>query len=304
MRVHVAQVVRARTGEAGHGAGLQRIAFFGFPVLGSCQRRFAFFGGQVFVHFGQQQRQLVVRQGVGHSVLIVNREGFTPVTLAAEDGIAQAEVRPGFAYSFLLDFFHHAVNRLLHFKPVQEIRIDQCAVLGFVGFLADVPAGHDLAYGQVEVLGETVVPAVVRGYGHDGSRPVSGQYVFRNPYRKLLSAERVNRVRTGEYPADFVDIGLAFAFGAVLGVFHVGFHRFFLFGRSQCRNHLVFRAKDHEADPEKGIGPGREDLQSFVQPFFRSVFNLEADFGPGTFANPVALHLFERVGPVQFVQTV
>ena len=304
MRVHVAQIVRARTGETGHGAGLQRIAFFGFPVLGSCQRRFAFFGRQVFVHFRQQQRQLVVRQGVRHSVLIIDREGFAPVTLAAEDGIAQAEVRPGFAYSSLLDFFHHAVNRLLHFKPVQEIRIDQGAVLGFVGFLADVPAGHDLAYGQVEVLGETVVPAVVRGYGHDGSRPVSCQHVFRNPYRKLFPAERVYRIRTGEHPAGFVDIGLAFAFGAVLGVFHIVFHCFFLFCRGQGRNHFVFRAKDHEADSEKGVRPGREYLQSFVQPFLCSVFNLEADFGPGALANPVALHLLERVGPVQFVQTV
>ena len=304
VRVHVAQVIGARTGKSRHGAGFQGIAVFGLPVLGACQGRLALFGGQVFVHFGQQQRQFVVRKGMGDAVLVVNRERFAPIALTAENGVPQAVVDLRLAQAAGFDFLHHTRNGILDAEPVQELGVDERAVFGFVGFLFDVAARHYLANGQIEVFGEAVVAAVVGRHRHNCARAVAGQYVFRNPDGQFLARKRVQGVGARKHAAHLVHFRLTLAFGAVLGVVHVGFHFRLLFGRGEGLDGFVFGAEHHEADPEKRVGACGEYPEAFGNPLGLGMVDFKAHFRAHAAANPVALHFLERVAPFQGVQTV
>ena len=57
------------------------------------QRRLTRLGRQELVHLRQSQRQALFGQRTRHAVgVVVDRERFAPVALAAEDGVAQAVV--------------------------------------------------------------------------------------------------------------------------------------------------------------------------------------------------------------------
>ncbi len=119
MRIHITEVVGRRTGKTWHCVQFKRAALLGVPVLGTPQRGFAGFGRQVFVDFRQMQRKLVLAEHYGYTVLVIYRERFPPVALAAENGITQAVVYLYFAYTFTLDEFLCSSDCILHLHPVK-----------------------------------------------------------------------------------------------------------------------------------------------------------------------------------------
>ena len=197
-RVHIAQVVCARTCKSRHGVQFQRengyivnlliidhafVCRVPSPFRGMSQRRFARFGGQEFGHFRKFQRQAAFINHVRHSVLVVNRERFAPIALAREDGVAQAEV---YFYASQIMFFHIFLgggDGFLNSQSVQvEVAIRLCTcfrrvaydtLFGIETFFAYIAAFHQRNDRQVEVLGKSVVAAVVCRYGHDGACSVS-----------------------------------------------------------------------------------------------------------------------------------
>ena len=56
---------------------------------------------------------------MGYAILIVNRERFAPVTLTAENGIAQAVVHFHLAYTLALNEALCGGYRILHFHTVE-----------------------------------------------------------------------------------------------------------------------------------------------------------------------------------------
>ena len=96
-RVHITQIVCARTCESRHCIQFQWengyvinlvVVHYTFvccvpsPFGGMSQRRFACFGRQEFGYFGKFQGQTAFINHIRHTVLVVNGERFTPVTLA------------------------------------------------------------------------------------------------------------------------------------------------------------------------------------------------------------------------------
>ena len=208
VRVHIAQVVGAAAGKSGHRALLYgpalilpsggtrqgRLSALGRQVLvhlGQGQRKFgkihgcsrsegrlSALGRQVLVHLGQGQRKFGKIHGCSRSVLIIYRERLPPVSLTGEYGIAEPVVDLPVADTHLLHLADSGGNGLLDRHPVEEAGVAHHAVLGVEALLRDIAAFDKGTYGQVEMTGKCVVPAVMGRYRHDGACTVTGQDVL------------------------------------------------------------------------------------------------------------------------------
>ena len=132
------------------------------------------------------------------AILPDDGEGLAPVTLSAEEPVAQLEVRGAFAEAFFLepdgDFF-------LGFRSgqaVEEAGVDGNAVIGVALPLFARRWLHDLFHRKVKLGGKLEVTGVMRRHGHDGSGAVTHHDVIRDPDRDLLVVHGINGVSAGE----------------------------------------------------------------------------------------------------------
>ena len=96
-------------------------------------------------------------------------DGFSPVSLAAEDPVAQFEVDHLVADLALFEETYHGLNGIGLVQSVHEAAVDVDSVFG-PGLLLYIDLGlEDLDDGQVELLGEFPVAGVVGGDCHDGA---------------------------------------------------------------------------------------------------------------------------------------
>ena len=147
VRVHIAQVVSRRTGEARHGVQFEwedalvvderlidhRVGLrVPGPLLCVAEWRLACGRGLVVVDVGQLQGQALLGNHVGHVVLVIDGEGLAPVALTGEDGIAQAVVHLHAANAGLGDVLLRGGYGLLHGEAVEG---EGSGVLGELGVL-------------------------------------------------------------------------------------------------------------------------------------------------------------------------
>ena len=105
--VHITEVVGRGACEARHGIELNGedilvvdeavlhnllVLLIPSPLGGIAQGRFASLGRQELIHLRQLNRQAFFRYHLGNPMLVIDGEGFAPVALTAEDGIAQTVV--------------------------------------------------------------------------------------------------------------------------------------------------------------------------------------------------------------------
>ena len=299
VRVHVAQIVGRRTGETRHGARLIRIPFGRMPPLGTGERRFSGARRTELRHIGQRKRQRILRQRTGRIVLIINREGLSPITLTAEDGVAQAVIDLLPANAPRLYLREHPLDGLLHVQAVEEPGIHHPPLLRIVTCDVDIAPLDHRHDAESEMFGESVVARVVRWYGHDGSRTVPRQHVVADINRQFRAGERINRIRTGENAADPFGIGHPFALGTPLRLFDIALDLRPLCVGRQCAHLFMFRRDDHERASENGIGPCGEYLQ-----FPPAAPDAEEHLRSGAAPYPVALYLLERFAPVKPLHAV
>ena len=321
--VHVAEVVGRRTRKAGH-----RVEFEGEdglvvnlavldhlvvhrvpgPYGGVAKGRFAAFGRQEFAHLGQFDGQAFCGHHLRHAVLIIYGEGFAPVALATEDGVAQAEVHLDAAQLMLRHECLGGCDGLLDAQAVEREavkglhasrgRVHHGALLGVEALLAHIGALDEGNDGQVEVAGKGVVARIVGGHGHDGTRAVACQHIVGNPNGYFAAREGVDGIRTREY-ARHAAVGNAFALGALLRGFEVGFHLGALAVGGQLLDEFALGGQHHKRHAKDGVGAGREDGEFQV-----AVLHAKLHLRAFAAANPVALCLLDRVGPVNGVQSV
>gem|GEM_PF-2497087 len=298
VRVHVAEIVRAAARETGHGAGLDGMAFVR-PVLGAGQRRLAGLGGHELVHLGELQRQAGLRHGIRDAVLVIDRERFTPVTLAREDGVAQAVIDLAAADALRLDIVDGGGDGFLDAHAVEEAGVAHRTFLGIEARLGNVASLDERDNGQVERAGEGIVAAVVRRHRHDGAGTIARQHIFGNPHGHLFTGQRVHGIGAGEHARDLAGLGDALALGLLLRLEQVCLDGFLLFRRGKLLHPVALRCQHHEGDTEDRIGARGEDRHLI---FLVAVEDMEDHLRALAPADPVALHLLERVGPVQGIE--
>ena len=222
--------------------------------------------------------------------------------MAREDGVAQAVVDLDAAYALALDELLGAGYGVFDVEAVEveavAARVDDASFFGVVALLAHVAPFDEGDDGQVEGACKGVVAAVVRGHCHYGAGAVAGQHVVAYPDGYGLAGERVDGVGTAE-DAGHAAVGHALALGALACGFEVGFDFGTALGRGQAGHPFALGRQHHEGDAEDGVGSGGEDGYGFV-----AALDAELHFGAFGAAYPVALGLFERVGPVKAVEAV
>ena len=323
MRIHVAEIVGRRSGKARHRAQFEGENGFVVdahivrhalcrlvprPACRIAEGRFARLGGEELCHLRQFEREALFRHELRHAVFIVHGEGFAPIALTAENGVAQTAVRLHASQPVRCDKSFGGGDGLFHRKPVEREalagaysgtgRIGHGAFFRVEALFAHIGALDERHDGQVEVTGESIVATVVRRHRHDGPRAVARQHIVRNPHRDFFAGEGVHRIATREH-ATHPSVGDAFAFRALGRGGHIGFHLFAAVGRGELRHEFAFGSEHHEGYPKNRVGTGGEDRELHVAVFHRKL-HLRAFRTP----DPVALRFFDRIGPVEFVESV
>ena len=198
--VHVAQEVPAAAGPTGHGVGFHGLAAEHGPVfaLGTGQGRFPVFRGQVGVDLGQGHGG--VCDALGDAVFVGDGEGFAPVALAAEHGVADAVVDFSGAATRSFDPVQSQWDGVAGAHAIPRVAVAQRgALVGACGFVG-VGAFKNGRNGQFEVGGEAPVALVASGHGHDGTRAVSGKDVVGDPHGDEGAGEGMDDVPSREDP--------------------------------------------------------------------------------------------------------
>ena len=323
VRIHVAQIVGTRPGEARHGVevdGEHRLlvdetvlhyaVLLGVPgpFLGAAQWRLARLGGLILLDLGQFDGQTLLGNHARDATLVVHRERLAPVSLAREDGIADAEVHLHASDALVGHKLLGGGDGLLHGQAVQAEavealltlggRIDDDALLGVEALLRHVGTLDERHDGQAEMAGKGIVAAVVGRHGHDGARAISGQHILGNPDGDGLAGEGVDGIRTREH-ARHLAVGHAVELRALLHIVEILVHLGLLLGCGDLRHIVRLGGQHHERHAEHRVGASGKDGKLQV-----TVLHLELHLSTLAASYPVFLRLGDRVAPVYGVEAV
>ena len=170
---------------------------------------------------------------------------------------------------------------------IRTRRVADDTFFGIEAFFAYVTTFYQRADFESEMLGKSIVAAIVGGYGHDGSCAVSCQYVIADPDGHCFTCKRIDGIRTAENTGNAA-VGDTFAFRTFLGAVKVGIYFCFLGGSGQLGYQFTFRSQYHKGHTEHGICTGSKDGK-----FEIAVFYLELYFGTFGASDPVLLSFFQ-----------
>src|SRR5690606_1098917 len=193
-------------------------------------------------------------------------------------------------------------NCLIPGKTVQEIRIDHRAGLRVEVGLRDVsvrPFEH-VDEGQVEMLCKRVVACVAEWHRHYSTCTISREDIVSDPHRNARIVERIDAIRTCENTADALDLTHTLALGSILCNFNILHDLVFPVRRSDRSDQIVFGRKHHEGDAVNGVDAGGKYAYGLA---FHPV-DREIEFAPGRTSDPVTLHFFHVLRPVDPVKTL
>ena len=229
-----------------------------------------------------------------------NRDRLAPVTLTGEYPVSQFVVDSLTSDTQLLDdmrCFFLQYGRL-HAVPLTGIDhgsgslcVSFCHILNFFTIFCD-----NLDDRNIEFLCELKVTVIMSRYTHDSTCTIISKYIVRKPDWKLLAVQRIDRISTCEHT------GLLFILKTVYIGFHGSIKDIFLYSLSClvcCKRFCksMLRCKYHECCSMKSIRSCCIDRDLLF-----SSLNREIDLCAVGFADPVCLHLFNLLRPVQFIQ--
>ena len=230
------------------------------PIGGTRQRWFAVLGRQELVDFRQHERQFAFGQRVRSTVVVVDGNGFAPIALAPEGGIAQTEVDAAFANAMQLQFINGAWDGVGHLQSVQENAVRECGLLALVSAGGNIPAFCYRRERDLEVRREIPVALIAARHRHYRASAVAAQHVIANPNRYIHMRERMLHVRAREHAAHALHLRHALALAAVFGLRYIGPDFLQLLRWRDLLDQFVFRCECHETHSENGVGAGGEDL--------------------------------------------
>jgi hypothetical protein len=196
-----------------------------------------------------------------------NRERLAPITLPAEQPVAQLEVDRSFAEFFGFepagDFLFRVGCRQTGDGNFRSGRIHRSAIVH-----KPVPIGFrigrldDLNNWQIEFGGKLEVACVVRWHGHDGAGTVAGEDVIRDPDGNFFTVDRIDGISAGENAGLFLGQFSTFQVGLLCDFDFVFCDRFTLFRRDDLLNEPVFRRQHHIGRAKKRVGTRGENRDS------------------------------------------
>ena len=298
VRIHIPEIVGAAAGESRHRALLYRITII-CPILRSSKRRFSGLRRQVFVNLRQLERQFVEWHRSGHPIFEIHRERLAPISLAGKYGITKTVIGLAASQTVSLNIVLGSLNGILHLHSVQETGVYHHSFLCIKTLLTHVRTLYQRNNRKIESLCKRIVTAIVSRNRHYGSSTITGKYIFRHPYRHLLSCQRIGSIGTCENAAYCMSLGYSLPFRLLAGLGKIGLHLILPLSHSKLLHPLALRSKHHKSHAKDSISPGSEDGHII---FLTSVGNLEYHFSTVAATNPVTLHILQGIGPIQILK--
>ena len=272
------------------------------------QWRFSGFRRQKFIYLRKFQRQLALINHIRHTILVINRKRFTPITLTRENSVTQTIVYFYTTQLMLLHIFFGYGNSFFDSQSVQvqvAIRSSSCfrritydTFFSIEAFFRHITTFYQWNDRQVEVFCKSIVTTIVSRNSHNGSCTISSQYIVADPYWNRFTSKRIHCIRTTEYTGNTA-IGDTFTFGTLLSTVQISFHFCFLCLSCQYRNQFTFRSQYHESNTKHSISTSSKDGK-----FQIAVFYLETYLCTFRTTNPVTLCFFQRISPIYSFQSV
>ena len=304
--VGITQIIPGGAQEGVHGIGFTgcvSTAFRAFAVnefFGGCQRRFST-GSKAYV-LRQTNRQLVFRnQNLATMRAIDDRNRSAPITLTADQPIAQTIVYTAFTEAFSFSLVHDSAHSLVHFHAGEFAGVNQHAFFFFVSaghffqlqLFADWADSND--FFNAVFVSKHPVTLVTGRNAHNGAGTVIIQYIVGYPDFYLAAGERVNAVYAGEYALFFGFAGSTFNFGLITNtlaesVDFVSLRIVF----ANLFNQRMLGSQSHEGYAVSSIRTGGVNSNSIVQ-----CRNFKGEFQAFAAADPVVLHGFYALGPAR-----
>ena len=326
VRVGIAQVIPTGAGKGVHGIGLtlgRATADRAGGLVELLALGEGLAGTQVQV-LGQRHRQLVLGHGHDAAVLAVDgRDGVAPITLTADEPVAQTELDLATAAAHGLEVGHDgslALGVLAAAHAGVLARLDQRA-LGSVGAIPVDGLGMEGVDGlaasldgsailivqddrhdrQVVLAGELKVALVAAGNGHDGTGAVVGNDIVGNPHGDLLAVDGVYHVAARK-GAVLLEGTLGALDGRdMLGVLDdLGHGLLVLRTLDELVQTRVLGSQDKEGDTEERVGSRGEDgdlTLVALDGLAILVAQGKVDLGALGTTDPVGLHLLDALGP-------
>ena len=326
VRVGIAQVIPAGAGEGVHGIGLtlgRATADRAGGLVELLALGESLAGAQVQV-LGQRHRQLILGHGHDTAVLAMDgRDGVAPITLAADEPVAQTELDLATPAAHGLEVGHDGslalgVLAAAHagvlaglderaLGSVGAIPVDGLGMEGIDGLAAGLDGSaivivqddrHDR---QVVLTGKLKVALVAAGNGHDGAGAVVGNDIIGNPHGDLLAVDGVYHVAAGKGTV-LLEGALGTLDGRdMLGVLDdLGDGLFVLRALDELMQTGVLGSQDKEGDTEERVGSRGEDgdlALVALDGLAILVAQGKVDLGALGAADPVSLHLLDALGP-------
>ena len=233
--------------------------------------------------------------------------------MARNAPVAQAVLRFRLARRSSLQLGGDGIEGSLKIQTVEFVAVDQNAV-----FLVGIPVlplrrvkrlavhANHLFYRQMILFGKGEIALVVRGHGHHRAVAVAPQHIVRHPHFQPFAVERVDDKAAGGH-AFFLHgrhIGFRHAAGLAFGNERLQCRLLFGCGGGQ----RVLGGHGHIRRAHQRVGTGGVHLHklavAFRQPFAAVGGYLKTHRHAARFANPVTLHGFHLLGPIQAIQIV
>ena len=142
----------------------------------------------------------------------------------------------------------------------------------------------------------------MRRHSHNCSCAVTGEHILAHPHRHLFAGKWINGIRACEDTCHLSGLGHSFTLCLLLCKGKILLNGTLLLRCSQLLHPVALRSKHHKGNSKDRIGTGGEDCH-IVLLFAARSDGLEDHLRTLRLAYPVALHLLERICPIQFIQS-
>ena len=308
------------------------------PILRLRKRRLARSRRLVVLKLRQGKRKVAFIHKRLRAVFPVNdRERLAPVALTREEPVAELVLRLGLADALGFQPFDHLLLRILHRKPCDEPAVHHHAIRNIgIGHLASIwhtrggrdallrvrsrrglrpspfpiprslfPFRHHLIDRQIEDLREIEVALIMRRHGHDRARAVGGEHIVGDEDRDLVAVHGIYAHHACQTNARLLLVqlrALKIALGGGLPLIRL--HLVGVVNRPICepfRDQRMLRRQHHVCRPEERVAPCGE-YGDGISPTRPTSNHPEIHQRARGFADPVALHLLDALGPVKLIE--
>src|SRR5687768_6993665 len=212
---------------------------------------------------GKLKRKILFIHRVGKVVLVNNREGLSPIALAAPARVPHFIVYLALSDPHFFQFADDDLYGLAHRHAVEKSAVLKNRVVCRVCVLSVIVRTNNVCNRQVEMFCKLVVPLVAARNTHDGAGSISCQNVLTDPYRYLTSVKWIDSEGSCKCAGDLFYLGHTIDLRTAFDILQIRINFFRPILTRNVFYHFVLRSDNHKVDAKDRVGTRRENNYIF-----------------------------------------